>query len=219
MKKIFYIVLMMFGVMSCNVLEENPNSFISPTNFYKTKSDAIAAVSAAYAPLGVNGFVSRNFVILGEITTDNMYPLANNNDRVQLDNYVQTSQNVILRETYQNFLIAITRCNVAINRVPKIDMDADLRDRLVAEAKFLRGFYYFQLVQYFGKLPLITTETETLDQVTYPERSEVSAIYAQIIEDLKAAEEVLPVTYAAADYSRATKGAAKAFLAKVYLTR
>jgi starch-binding outer membrane protein, SusD/RagB family len=210
---------MMFGVMSCNVLEENPNSFISPTNFYKTKSDAISAVSAAYAPLGVNGFVSRNFVILGEITTDNMYPLANNNDRVQLDNYVQTSQNGILRETYQNFLAGIIRCNVAINRVPKIDMDVALRDRLVAEAKFLRGFYYFQLVQYFGKLPLITTETETLDQVTYPERSEVSAIYAQIIDDLKAAEEVLPVTYTAADYARATKGAAKAFLAKVYLTR
>src|SRR5688572_10441838 len=192
MKKIFYIVVMALVVMSCNVLEENPNSFISPTNFYKTKSDAIAAVSAAYAPLAVNGFTTRNFVILGEVTTDNMYPLANNNDRVQLDNYVQTPQNVILRETWQNFIIGITRCNVVINRVPKIEMDAALRDRLVAEATFLRGFYYFQLVQYFGKLPLITSETATLDQVTYPERASVDDIYAQIIADFTAAEAVLP---------------------------
>jgi starch-binding outer membrane protein, SusD/RagB family len=219
MKKLIYITITMLSIISCNVLEENPTSFIAPDNYYSTKSDAIAALSAAYAPLAVNGFTSRNFVILGEITTDNMFPLANNNDRVQLDNYVQTPQNVILRETWQNFFTAITRCNVVINRVPKIDMDAALRDRIVAEAKFLRGFYYFQLVQYFGKLPLVTEETVSLAQVTYPDRKEVETIYQQIISDFKDAEAVLPVTYTAADNGRATQGAAKAFLAKVYLTR
>jgi starch-binding outer membrane protein, SusD/RagB family len=219
MKKLLYIAAMTLVMMSCNVLEESPNSFISPTNFYKTKSDAIAAVSAAYAPLAVNGFVSRNFVIMGEITTDNMYPLNNNNDRVQLDNYVQTPQNVILRETWQNFITGITRCNVVINRVPNIDMDPALRDRLVAEATFLRGFYYFQLVQYFGPMPLITQETVNLDQVTYPERASEDDVYAQIIADFKAAEAVLPVTYPTSENARATKGAAAAFLAKVYLTR
>ena len=206
-------------MMSCSILEEEPNSFISPGNYYNTKSDAIAALTSAYAPLGVNGFVSRNFVILGEVTTDNMFPLANNNDRVQLDNYVQTPQNVILRETWQNFFAGITRANVVINRVPKIEMDEALRSRIVAEATFLRAFYYFQLVQYFGKLPLITDETVTLDQVSYPERVEADQIYTQIIADLKAAETVLPVTYTGADNGRATQGAAKAFLAKVYLTR
>jgi starch-binding outer membrane protein, SusD/RagB family len=93
MKKLIYIAAIALMMVSCDVLEEQPNSFISPTNFYKTKSDALSALSAAYAPLSVNGFVSRNFVILGEITTDNMYPLANNADRVQLDGYVQTAQN------------------------------------------------------------------------------------------------------------------------------
>ena len=219
MKKIFYIAAMAFGVMSCNILEEEPNSFISPGNYYRTKSDALAALTAAYAPLSVNGFVSRNFVILGEITTDNMYPLANNNDRVQLDNYVQTPQNGILRETWQNFFTGITRSNVVINRVPDIDMDAALRDRIVGEAKFLRAFYYFQLAQYFGELPLITQETVSLTDVSYPERSSVDDVYAQIISDLKDAEAILPVTYTSADNGRATQGAAKAFLAKVYLTR
>jgi hypothetical protein len=218
MKKIFYITVLALGIMSCHVLEEEPNSFISPTNYYNTKSDALAALTAAYAPLAVNGFVSRNFVILGEITTDNMFPLANNNDRVQLDNYVQTPQNVILRETWQNFYAGITRCNVVINRVPKISMDAALRDRIVAEAKFLRGFYYFHLVQYFGKLPLVTEETVTLDQISFPERASVDQVYVQIIADFKAAELGLPPTYPSSDNGRATQGAAKAFLAKVYLT-
>lgn len=219
MKKIFYITALTLAMMSCSILEEEPNSFISPVNYYKTKSDALAALTSAYAPLSVNGFVSRNFVILGEITTDNMFPLANNNDRVQLDNYVQTPQNVILRETWQNFFTGITRSNVVINRVPNIEMDVTLRDRIVAEATFLRAFYYFQLVQYFGNLPLVTTETVSLDQVSFPERVSTDEIYNQIIADLKAAETVLPVTYPSADNGRATQGAAKAFLAKVYLTR
>ena len=219
MKKIIYIAAALtFGFVSCDVLEEDPQNFISPTNFYKTKSDAVTALTAAYAPLNNNGFYSRNFTILGEITTDNMFPLANNNDRVQLDTYVQTAQNGITREAWNDFYTGATRCNVVIDRVPLIAMDETLRNRIVAEAKFLRGFYYFQLVQLFGKVPLIVKEVASLDDVTYPTRDEVSVLYDQIIADFKAAEEVLPITYPAADNGRATKGAAKAFLAKVYLT-
>lgn len=220
MKNIFYIGALLVAMLtSCDVLEENPESFISTTNFYKTKADAIAALSAAYAPLGQNGFVSRNYVIMGEITTDNMFPLSNNADRVTLDNYVQTAQNVVLRETWQNFYTGITRCNVIINRVPDIEMDQVLKDRIIGEAKFLRGLYYFQLVQYWGKVPLIVAEVKSLDDVIYPERASADAVYGQIIADFNDAEAALPVSYGSADLGRATQGAAKAFLAKVYLTR
>jgi hypothetical protein len=219
MKKLIYIAAMTLVMSSCNVLEEDPQSFISPENFYNTKSDATAAVSAAYSPLIVNGFVSRNFIILGEITTDNMFPLANNNDRVQLDNYVQTPQNGITRETWVDFYQGITRCNVVIDRVPLIQMDEALRSRFVAEAKFLRAFYYYHLVRIFGDIPLITKEVTGLDELTFPARDPKDKVYEQIIADLKDAEAVLPVTYTGADIGRATQGAAKAFLASVYLTR
>jgi hypothetical protein len=219
MKKLIYIAAITSVLFSCNVLEEDPQSFISPENFYKTKSDATAAVTAAYAPLSINGFVSRNFIILGEITTDNMYPLANNNDRVLLDTYAQTPQNSITRETWQDFYLGITRCNIVIDRVPLIQMDETLKNRFVAEAKFLRGLYYYHLVRIFGDLPLVTKEVTGLDQLTYPSRSSVDDVYAQIISDFKDAEAVLPVTYTGADIGRATQGAAKAFLASVYLTR
>ncbi len=102
------------------------------------------------------GFVTRNYAILGEITTDNMFPLPNNNDRVQLDNYVHTPTNGILRETWTNFYQGIAYANNVIDRVPAINMDENLRARLVGEAQFLRAFYYYHLVRLFGDLPLVT---------------------------------------------------------------
>src|SRR5688572_17195986 len=101
MKILKYILpLTLLWMSSCTKLDEKPDSFISPVNFYKTKSDALAAVTSVYSPVRLNGFVTRNYAILGEITTDNMFPLNISAPRVELDTYVHTSQNGILRETW-----------------------------------------------------------------------------------------------------------------------
>jgi hypothetical protein len=213
---IYILVAIVWG--GCDVLKENPESFISTETFYKTKSDAITAVTAAYTANKTNGDTNRNFNILGDITTDDVSPLLNNNDRVQLDQYTHTPQNSILYESWRNFYLGITRCNAVIERVPLIQMDEALRSRLVAEAQFLRGFYYFHLTRLFGKVPLILKETKSLTEITYPKRDEVSAVYQQIINDFEAAEAVLPISYTGADRGRATRGAAKAYLSLVYLT-
>ena len=97
-------------------------------------------------------------------------------------------------------------------------MDTDLKNRLIAEAKFMRGFYYFNLVRLFGGVPLVTKETTSLNDLAVA-RASVDEVYQQVIQDFTEAEAVLPATYGAGDRGRATKGAAKAFLAKVYLTR
>jgi starch-binding outer membrane protein, SusD/RagB family len=219
MKRILYTIgVLLVTVSGCRKLDENPANFISPENFYRTRSDAIAAVTAAYAPVRNNGFVTRNYAILGEITTDNMFPLPNNNDRVQLDNYVHTPTNGILRETWTNFYQGIAYANNVIDRVPAINMDENLRARLVGEAQFLRAFYYYHLVRLFGDLPLVTKALQSLAELEYPKRSPKADVYKVIIDDLKAAENVLPPSYTGADQGRATKGAARAFLASVYLT-
>jgi hypothetical protein len=113
---------------------------------------------------------------------------------------------------------AINRANAVISRVPGITMDNDLKDRYIAEAKFMRGFYYFTLVRLFGAVPIITTETTSLNDLSVA-RASVDDVYKLVIQDFTEAESVLPTTYSTADKGRATKGAAKAFLAKVYLTR
>jgi hypothetical protein len=97
-------------------------------------------------------------------------------------------------------------------------MDTALKSRLLAEAKFMRGFYYFTLVRLFGGVPLILQETTSLNDLAVA-RATADEVYTQIIADFSAAEIVLPLTYTGADAGRATRGAAKAFLAKVYLTR
>ena len=219
MKLLKYILLLnLLWITSCKKLDENPDSFISPVNFYKTKADAIAAITSVYAPVRLNGFIARNYVILGEITTDNMFPLNNSAPRIELNTYVHTPLNGIVRETWDNFYIGITRANTAINKIPGISMDEALKTRLIAEAKFLRAFYYFHLVRLFGDLPIITEEVSSLDQVTFPKRDPKAQVYNQIIADLKDAETVLPPIYTGADRGRATSGAAKSFLASVYLT-
>jgi hypothetical protein len=222
-KHIKYIMLSsLICFSSCEgILDENPESFISPENFYKTRNDAISAVTAAYAANRTNGDTNRNYAILGDVASDDMFPLAISADRVQIDNFQHTSQNVIFREAWQNYYRGITRCNAAITRIPGIpNVEEEFKARLVAEAKFIRGFYYFNLVRLYGKVPMVLSEVNTLDDIVYPERASVDDVYVQIIKDFQDAEAVLPISYtSAADRGRATKGAAKAYLALVYLTR
>lgn len=215
----YILALCLVYLSSCNILEEDPESFISPENFYQTESDALAATTASYAALRTNGDTNRNYAILLDVTTDDMFPLPINNDRVQLDTYTHTPQNSIVREAWQNFYRGITRANTAIDRIPSIKMNEPLRDRLVAENKFLRGFYYFHLVRMFGEVPLIVKEVASLAELEYPARSSVDVVYQQIIKDFTDAEAILPLSYNGGDRGRATKGAAMAFLASVYLTR
>jgi tetratricopeptide (TPR) repeat protein len=136
-------------------------------------------------------------------------------DLDQLATFSHSSQNNSLLETWQMHYKTINIANIAIERIPSINMDATLRTRLVNEAKFLRGLMYFNLVRLFGDVPLVTKEVEDLK----PARAPAAAVYDLIISDLSAAEG-LPLDYAAGSgKGRATSGAAKSLLAKVYLTR
>jgi hypothetical protein len=95
-------------------------------------------------------------------------------------------------------------------------MDAGERSRIVGEAKFLRAFYYFNLVNIFGKVPLKTKPALTSEELQVP-LSPVSDIYAQIESDLTDAQQVLPASYSSDELGRATRGAALGLLAKVFL--
>jgi len=123
------------------------------------------------------------------------------------------TEGAILR-WWNTLFLAVKRANVVIENVPNIDMDVALRDRYVAEAKFLRALFYFDLVRTWGGVPIvISTEPKTLTRSTQKE------VYNFIENDLIEAIAVLPEksTYASNDLGRASRGAAKALLAKVYL--
>src|SRR5205085_11678941 len=163
----------------------------------------------------------RNFVMLAEHTTEMWTSrLSATNERSQPDVYAIPVSHAYVQSVWASAYDAINRANSVLDNVPAIDMDTTLRKRIVAEAKFLRATHYFNLVRMFGGVPLKLHETVGLDSLAIP-RNTAQEVYAQIEQDLKDAIAVLPPakTYTGSDLGRASRGAAKTLLAKVYLQR
>ena len=205
-------------------LTEVPYDFVGPTNFYKTSADALAAINGVYASFintSADNYYGRNFVMLTEFPAEavTVY-LSATNERSLVDNYTFTPSHSYIYSTWQAAYAAINRANSVVDRVPGIAMDTTLRSRIIGEAKFLRAMNYFNLVRLFGGVPLRTAETTSLDSLQQP-RNTAADVYAQIVTDLVAAIAALPprASYTGGDLGRATRGAAKALLAKVYLQR
>ena len=193
-------------------LDLSPVTNLTNVTYYKTADDAKAALGACYAVIGVPD------VFIDLVTTDDAIPfLTGSADRPLLWRYNITPSNTFIG-SYGSAYSGINRSNTVIDRLPGIPMDESLKKRYVAEAKFLRANHYFNLVRLYGDVPLVTKETTSLDGLAVA-RDPVEKIYEQIEADLKEAESVLPKTYPASETGRATQGAAKGLLARVYLTR
>jgi hypothetical protein len=140
-------------------------------------------------------------------------------DQDEFDKFYLRTTNPLLAERWSDGYKGIYRCNTVLDRIVAVPMDETLKKRITGEAKFLRALMYFNLVRMFGDVPLVLKEiTDTNEGYTYG-RAPVAEVYAQIIGDLSEAELLLPVEYSSANVGRATSGAAKALLGKVYLTR
>jgi hypothetical protein len=123
--------------------------------------------------------------------------------------------NGALTNLWRELYAAVNLCNGGINRINKAGLSAALRPVREGELRFLRAFYYWHIVETWGDVHLSTEETNGI--VATANRTPVDKFYALIFEDLKFAVANLPATQA--QYGRATKGAAQAFLARMYLTR
>ncbi len=224
MKKILKIAILFMGVFvfSCS-LEEEPITEVTSNNFYQNATDAELGISGVYNMLAFMGQSRINYTfVLGDMPSDNISIMNAHAQRGPLNNFTSAPDNALVYEIWLNFYSAINRANVAIESIPGIGMDETLKNRYVAEAKFLRGLYYFYLVRWFGDIPLVTASAKSADDLEAARkipRTPTEQVYAQIIKDFTDAESVLPPIYTGSNLGRATSGAAKAFLAKVYLTR
>ncbi|WP_422005214.1 RagB/SusD family nutrient uptake outer membrane protein [Roseivirga pacifica] len=209
-----------FGLTSCeDFLKEDPKDRTAVSNFYTSENAAISAVNSIYAHLNSQGGDTFGGVYHGGVwvapglASDEMVNLqAGSPDQDQIATFTATPDNGMLYEIWKQHYKAISLANTAIARIPGVDMDATARENLVNEAKFLRGLLYFNLVRLFGEVPLLVEEVVPLT----PPNTATADIYAQIIADLTDAES-LPATQQLGR-GKATSGAAKAILAKVYLT-
>jgi hypothetical protein len=210
---VFFSLIIM--LTSCKKLDLVPVNNLTRNTYYKTPEDAKAAIGAAYAQISAI-YRGADFMFIDLATTDDGATFAGIGDRVPLWNYKITPENQFINQ-YNTSYQTIQRSNIVIEHIPLIPLSDALKTQYIAEAKFIRALSYFNLVRLYGGVPLVTTETKSLD-IDVP-RASVDEAYALIEQDLKDAELVLPVSFPAADQGRATRGAAKGLLAKVYLTR
>jgi hypothetical protein len=219
MKKI-YLLMTLLCAMSCSdFLDEEPVSFLSDSQFYQTAEDAIAAVNAAYQPMATGAYYGQQFFAQTELKAE--YTLGRGSH--QPSGVYQLDQTNIGRVAgiWRLAYLCINRSNAVLERIPSMEIDETLKDRIVSEAHFVRALNYFNLVRLWGPVPLQKNEIASIVDFSFP-RASVDDIYALIIDDLLAAEGGLALRseqMAPAELFRATKGAAQTLLAHVYLTR
>ena len=221
MKKIACLVVFasMFTV-SCqkDFIELNPISTVSVEAVYKTDKDFQDAVVGVYSMLK-NQY--QDFWIFGDLRADDSWhALGNDAFLVSVDKFNMNSDAALMISTWRNYYSAISRANLILSKIETADPAVVTnKDRHVAEAKFLRALAYFDLVRIYGDVPLNTQPT-TIEEGYTKVREKVDKIYDDlIIKDLLEAEAKLPAKYTGVDVGRATKGAAKAILGRVYMTR
>ncbi|WP_421828669.1 RagB/SusD family nutrient uptake outer membrane protein [Larkinella sp.] len=204
-----------------NNLEEKPLSFFEESNSFNTDKDATAAINGVYHALRSGNYYGMNIITLSDVSGEECFIRADGGsaEGIEIDQCRYTSANSNFDNFYTAVYQLINRANRVIDKVPGITMDTKLRDQIVGEAKFLRALAYFDLVRAFGDVPLVTTVSNDVVNVKIP-RDPVDKIYQQITQDLLDAEKVVPVKYTVvSEIGRATSGAVKSILAKVYLTR
>ncbi|WP_300704297.1 RagB/SusD family nutrient uptake outer membrane protein [Bacteroides sp.] len=192
--------------------------------YFQSEEDCKSFVTGCYQAITFGGWWNINTVwLLSEMCSDDGWmgnTTQSQSDYISLAHYQGTGQsNGAISNFWQYRYKGILRCNVAIERIAQANLaDENLKNRLVAEARFLRGYFYFELVRNFGDLPLITgfLMPEEVSGIT---RTSATEVYKFIEDDFKAAAEVLPQRseYAATELGRATRGAALGLLGKVYL--
>lgn len=225
MKKLNILLLFIAGIIltSCSDYLDNENTGEQNLDTYYSNFDECnKAIIGCYASLSPQDWWENDFFwLVGDVCSDDAFK-GNTNEGDQRDfgnlaNFNITSSNEWLDTKWRYTYQGIFRTNLAIKRIPEASISQEEIEPLVAEAKFLRAVFYFELVKNFGGVPLLTEPISVSDATL--SRSEESEIWALIEQDLLDAQAALPTKgdISSSNFGRATKGAATAYLAKASL--
>jgi hypothetical protein len=225
MKKIIYLSILILTIAgsSCNKdLTIAPLSSGTTATFYLTQNDFIQGSNAIYNSLRT---YPDRLINLSETRSDNLYAVTVLGTQVYdpiNDFKTGIVSNTYVEAAWNDNFNGIFRANELLQQLTDNGStyisSAALRSRLQGEAQFLRAFFYFDLVKYFGKVPVTKVPVTALQAVAIP-RSPVADVYSLIISDLQFAIQNLPASYTGTDIGRATKYAAESLLAQVYMAR
>jgi hypothetical protein len=236
MKQITYkILLVLTAIMvmaGCsNQLDVNPAQQVDTSDALKTSGDVEATLVGAYSNLGSINLYGGGMLLYPDLLASykDINFFGTFQGLTQISNKEIPINNTFISDLWTDAYAAINTTNEVLNSL-SIVSSVD-RDRVEGEAKFIRGALYFELVKVFGRswndgdptknpgVPIILKPTQSSsDAMTHPARNTVSDVYAQVIQDLKDAESLLPTPENVA-YYYATTGAATAMLSRVYLAK
>lgn len=216
-----------FGIAAVLIMVSCSKSFLDvpvqgqqpAEQFWTSEADASKAVNSIYANLREWTEVAFAPIALESLGSDDTETGSDPSDGSvafmnMYNNFTVTSTQGQLSDFWNGRYKTINLCNQVLDNVPGISMDANLKARYLAEAKFIRAYEYFRLVRAFGGVPLRLHVPKDPAEYNIP-RSDKAAVWSAIEQDLNDAAGVLPQTYTSADVGRATKGAALALHAKV----
>ncbi len=224
MKKILYNILLsgtaFLSLTSCDkFFDLKPDYEVTIDRVYKTADDFNIAVIGCYAKLQTQ---TSFYTECCEYRSDNLYlkaPTAGTQDRYDIDQFQDVASNGILESCWSNFNNGVYRCNLVLDKIDNVDFDATLKAQYKGEAMFIRAYTYFNMYRAWGGVPTTRRVVSVAEGLNIG-RSDKEEMYELIAGDLKQIidESLLPTSYSADDAGRVTLGAAKALLAKVYLT-
>jgi tetratricopeptide (TPR) repeat protein len=210
---ILMITVIVFSCKKSALNTSDPNN-LTTGNYYKTAAQLKSAVNAVYAVMHQNNLVSREWFFLHDTRSDEVFPGGGQLEVPRRQLYENTDDPT--NSVWNGWYTVIFRANVVTDNAPNVTDNTADKNETVGEAKFLRGWAYFELVSMWGGVPLVTTVPKS--PAAFQPRASVDAVYAQIIQDLTDAAAVLPAK-SATDKGRATAAAANAMLGRVLMQK
>jgi starch-binding outer membrane protein, SusD/RagB family len=213
-------IIVLVSACKKDFLELPSQTSLSTPLFFKTQSDFQQAINGAYTPLrGLYGGTNGAWA-MGEMRSDNTHYKYNPTDRGTIQpefvkEFTDDANNPVPANKYFTDYTIIARVNQVLESIEAIDFDATVKNNIKGQAYFLRALAYFDLVQYFGKVPLHVKPAKSMGETALPLTS-VDSIYLQIIADANQAATLLP-NKASQEPGRVTSGSAKTLLGNVYL--
>lgn len=223
MKRISYIIIIFFlaGISSCTKkLDQQPVSDVATSNFYTNTNDFLQAVNGVYYRLRA---YPTQALWMREVRSDNEAVTSDGNRDWQgiNDFSPNLTTTAFIVGAWDNDFNGVYNANTVLDALTAKGngiLTDDLVKRFTAECRFLRAFYYFDLLRFYGKLPIIDKVMSVAEASNVP-RSPVADVYNFIIQDLQYAIDNLPATWGKADVGRPTTYSAKGLLGLVYMTK
>ena len=215
--KLYILGLITVFAFSCTDLQEDPVGLLAPEGYFRTEKEVQTAINGCYGSMASSLYYGNGLTTHLQIMSDMVDLGLNFSNYADFATFIHTPTNTFPRDLWGCSYGIIGIANTAVYGVTQIDETQAVKNRLEAEARFVRAFVYYHLVQLFGQIPYLDNVDIVIADV---KKSSVSDVYAGIISDLEFAKEHLPMQHPNGDVrTRPSKGTAATVLASVNLTR